>query len=73
MMIAYAHFLLMLIFINVNTTLFYVVLLAELSNSPLTPATFSRRSKLESLLGNGIDLAKSNRSLGDWRNLCIVY
>jgi hypothetical protein len=42
-----------------------VVLLTEFSNSPLTPTTFSGYNKLESLFGNGIDLAKGNRTLGD--------
>jgi hypothetical protein len=81
MMITYAHFLLMLIFLYVNSKIpncdFYtpicsVVLLTEFSNSPLTPTTFSGYIKPESLFGNGIDLAKGNRTLGDWCNLYIV-
>jgi len=54
------------------TPICYVVLLTELSNSPLTPTTFSGYNKPESLFGNGIDLAKGNRTLGDWCNLYIV-
>jgi len=77
MMITYAHFLLILIFLYVDsenskipncdfdTPICFVVLLTELSNSPLTPTTFSGYSKPKSLFGNGIDFAKSNRTLGD--------
>jgi len=72
MIIAYAHFLLMLIFLYMNpknskflnwifyTALGYVVLLTELSNSPLTPTTVSGRNKLESFLGNGVDLVRKS-------------
>jgi hypothetical protein len=36
------------------------VLLTELSNSPLTPTTVSGRNKLESFLGNGVDLVRKS-------------